>query len=166
MKTILNSAQETQRFGGWLASRLKTGQVISLEGPLGAGKTTLLQGLADGLGVKENQSSPTFILFRALPVIGADKPKVDKKIEWLVHGDAYRLTRPQEMIEAGLQDYLDDQTTVSVIEWGDKLKDILPKNALRISFEYLKGEQNKRQITWPDEFGKPPHNWYKNSNVT
>jgi tRNA threonylcarbamoyladenosine biosynthesis protein TsaE len=139
MKIILKNADETRALGKKIATRLRPGMVISLEGPLGAGKTTLLQGIAQGLGIKQKMTSPTFILFRVLPV-------KKRSIKWLVHGDAYRVKRPAEMTEAGLHDYLDDLQTVTIIEWGDLVKNVL-KKAVRIKLAPTKkGEQRSAEV--------------------
>jgi len=126
----IDTPQSMRLFGRQLANKLKAGQVVSLEGPLGAGKTTLMQGIVEGLGITKKITSPTFVLFRVLPL-----KKTQRGIKWLVHGDAYRLKKPQEMIQAGLNDYLADPQTVTVIEWGDKLKKILPPRTLHIKIK-------------------------------
>jgi tRNA threonylcarbamoyladenosine biosynthesis protein TsaE len=135
MKITLKNATETRALGKKIAARLRPGMVVSLEGPLGAGKTTLLQGIAQGLGIRQTMTSPTFILFRVLPVKG-------RSIKWLVHGDAYRIKRPAEMIEAGLHDYLNDPETVTIIEWGDQIKKVL-KRPVRIKLSPTKEGDNR-----------------------
>lgn len=151
-KTLIGTAQ-TEAFGIWLASKVKPGQIISLEGPLAAGKTTLLQGLAAGLGIKQRETSPTFILFRVLSV-------KNKKIKWLVHADAYRVKKAKEMLAAGIQDYFDDPYTLTVVEWGQRIKKILPKKTLHLKLLRPKN-LSRRIIVWPTSLGKLPKNWYK-----
>src|SRR5260370_38916690 len=72
--------------GRRLAALLRAGDLLVLSGPLGAGKTTLVQGIADGLGVRGPVTSPTFVIARTHPSVGAGPA--------LVHADAYRLRRP------------------------------------------------------------------------
>jgi len=111
---ISTSAEETKRLGRELAQELKPGDCLVLIGELGAGKTTLVQGIAEGLDVKESVISPSFVLVREY------KGRIP-----LYHVDAYRIRSPQELLEIGLDDYVLSEGIVA-IEWGDKVKKILP----------------------------------------
>ena len=141
---ITNSSQETKKVGIDLAKAIKEGRVssksalvVAFEGDLGSGKTTFIQGLATGLGVKENVLSPTF-------VIQKDFPLALKNYKNFYHIDAYRLKNPEELLELGFEDLIKNPENIIVIEWADKIKKILPKNIVRTNFENL-GE-NKRKI--------------------
>ena len=127
MAKILQNATATRQFGRSLARKLRGGDVVSLEGTLCAGKTTLLQGLARGLSIKKNLTSPTFILFRTVRL-----PKEQRTIKWLMHADAYRIAKPQEFVAAGFLDFLGEPSTLTVIEWGDKIKKLLPRGTQRV----------------------------------
>lgn len=133
METITQGAQETQSLGQKLAASLKAPQTIALVGDLGAGKTTFVQGLAKGLGVKERIISPTFILMRTYGNF--------------FHVDLYRLEEniDAEVKNLGLTDIWEKSGNMVVIEWAEKITDLLPKNTLWINFEILEGE--KRKIT-------------------
>ncbi len=144
----LKNERKTKAFGKWLASKLKGGQVISLEGPLGAGKTTLIQGLVEGLGIKQKVTSPTFILFRVYPV----SKKIKSGPKWLVHADAYRVKDPSEAIAAGIEEYLGEPNTTTIIEWGDRLKKILPKDVIRVQLSLT---DVGRLIKFPAQLGAP-----------
>lgn len=111
-----------------LARELKGGETIGLIGDLGAGKTVFAQGLAKGLGVKSNVNSPTFVLMKVYKVSAG-------KIKRLIHIDAYRLDSAVDLENLGLLDYLGKPENVVVIEWADKVKKILPKNAKLIKFK-------------------------------
>ena len=111
--------------------------VVALEGDLGSGKTTFIQGLATGLGIKENILSPTF-------VIQKDFSLALKNYKSLYHIDAYRLKNPKELLELGFKDLIRNPENLIVIEWADKVKKILPKEILKIEFTNL--EKNKRKI--------------------
>lgn len=144
-KIITNSSQETKKIGIKLAAVIKKERVnpkqalvIALEGDLGSGKTTFIQGLAAGLGVKENVLSPTF-------VIQKDFPLSQKKYKNLFHIDAYRLKKPEELLELGFSDLIKNPENIIVIEWADKVKEILPKNIVWIEFKNL--DENERKIT-------------------
>ncbi len=116
------SPEETVRLGHKLASVLEKGDVISLSGQLGAGKTIFVKGVASGLEVKEEIVSPTFLLLRTY----------QGKLP-LYHFDAYRIKNKNEFNEIGLEEFLFGEG-VSVIEWGEKVKPVLPKEFLDIKF--------------------------------
>ena len=142
---ITNSSRETKKIGIELAAVIKKecanqkrALVVAFEGDLGSGKTTFIQGLATGLGVKENVLSPTF-------VIQKDFPLSIKNYKNLYHIDAYRLKEPEELLELGFGDLVKNPENIIVIEWADKVKKILPKNITRINFKNL-GESKRKII--------------------
>ena len=120
-----------------LAATLKGEEVFSLEGNPGAGKTVISKGIASGLGIKEVVNSPTFVLMKVYSV--ANKSAIKK----LVHVDAYRLNSGEELLNIGLSDYLSRPDTVVLIEWGDKVMEILPKDFIRIQIEQVSETQRK-----------------------
>ncbi len=132
---ITKSDMETRTLANELTQKIGSG-VIALTGPLGAGKTTFVQGFAKALGIKDKIISPTFVLIRQHPI-----PKTKKM---LYHIDLYRLGEDQFQ-ELGLEELFSDKNAIVLIEWAEKIKDLIPKNASWISFEML--SQNKRKIT-------------------
>lgn len=156
-ESVTNSAEETQKIAEEFAKTLKGGEVFVLSGDLGAGKTTFIQGLAKGLGVKNSITSPTFVLMKQY--------KGDNL--QLVHIDCYRLDTNHresknesarikfsrgsfkeelglyEIEELGLDEIFEDKKNVVVIEWGERILSLLPKNTVIIKFEYL-GEDKRR----------------------
>ncbi|GAA2243371.1 tRNA (adenosine(37)-N6)-threonylcarbamoyltransferase complex ATPase subunit type 1 TsaE [Rarobacter faecitabidus] len=107
-------------FGAALASILRAGDLVLLTGPLGAGKTTLTQGIGRGLAVRGQIVSPTFTIAREYPGPGPD----------LVHVDAYRLGAIEELDALDLDTSLDD--SVTVIEWGEGVAEVLSEDRLEI----------------------------------
>jgi len=144
IEIVAKSSKETKKAGmalGQILGRESLSDrafIIALEGDLGSGKTTFIQGLAQGLEVKENILSPTF-------VIQKDFSLALKNYKNLYHIDAYRLKNPSELLGLGFKDLIKNSENLIVIEWADKIKKILPKNILKIEFENL-GE-DKRKIT-------------------
>ena len=108
-------------FGQEIGKNLSAPAVIELVGDVGSGKTTLTRGIAKGLGVKEPVSSPSFTISKHYAF-------TKNKHEYnLVHYDFYRLPDPGLMAE-DLDESLNDQNTITIIEWADTVADILPEN--------------------------------------
>ena len=109
MRIALTDAEATTRLGAAIAPRLSPGEAVLLYGPLGMGKSTLARGLIRALTrPDEDVPSPTFTLVQFYP---ATPP--------VAHFDLYRLTRPEEAVEIGLDEALDDGC--AVIEWPERL---------------------------------------------
>ncbi len=106
---ISNSPAETEALGQSWGRSAEPGWVIGLSGELGAGKTQLVKGLARGLGISELVHSPTFTLVN---VYSGGRLT-------LFHLDLYRLDRPEQLITAGLDDYLEPKG-VTVVEWAER----------------------------------------------
>jgi len=149
MEIITNSAKKTKEFGKKIITDLvvDTGPlIIALTGDLGSGKTTFVQGLAKGLGIKRRIVSPTFILMRQYLV-----PKVDHKTSTknhLFHIDLYRLEEnvESEMRNLGTDEIFPDSENIIVIEWAEKGKGAIPKDAVWIKFENLGGDKRKIEV--------------------
>src|SRR6516225_6974820 len=112
--------------GRRLAALLRAGDLVILAGPLGAGKTTLVQGIGAGLGVRGPVTSPTFVIARVHPPVAGSGPA-------LVHADAYRLGSIDEVDDLDLD--TDAASTVTVVEWGTGLAEVLAADRLEITIE-------------------------------
>lgn len=145
-KYITNSAQGTKKIGQEFSKKLKPGDFIALFGELGGGKTTFVQGLVRGLGIKRRIISPTFIIFRSYK-LKAKKSKVkieSQKSKFFYHIDLYRITDEKDIKGLGLDEIIKEKKDIIVVEWAEKMRDLLPKNRWEISFEYI--DDNRRQI--------------------
>lgn len=147
---ITLSAAETKKIGFTFAKNLKKRQtnrkqalVMALEGNLGSGKTTFIQGLAVGLGVKENVLSPTFLILKKFTIDFSARGGPAQGWKNFYHIDAYRLQNPGELSELGFDDIIKNPENLIVIEWADKIKRILPKNILKIKFVNLGKDKRK-----------------------
>lgn len=129
---ISNSPEETMELGKKLATSSKPGSTFCLTGDLGAGKTTLVRGIARALNIKSVVQSPTFNIMKIY--FDGSRP--------LIHIDAYRLADVDTDI--GLDEYIGYETGITVIEWPDFIKNLIPEDASIISLTNL-GE-TKRQI--------------------
>lgn len=123
-KISLKSLADTQQLAQQLAATLRGGEVLALSGQLGAGKTTFTQALAKALGVKQTVKSPTFTI---LQTYSAGRLT-------LCHVDAYRLKSINELEAIGLTDYLGQVNTITIIEWAEKIKKAIPRNATWLKF--------------------------------
>jgi tRNA threonylcarbamoyladenosine biosynthesis protein TsaE len=139
MKFLSSSEKDTFAFAKNFSNKLIGGEIIALVGDLGAGKTIFTKGLAKGLGIKKNIASPTFILMKIYNV------NQNNNIKFLAHLDAYRIKNADSLLAIGLKDYLGKSDTVTVIEWADKIKKILPKKAKFIKI--LHQNNNLRKIS-------------------
>jgi len=129
---ISHSPQETFELGRQLAATLRRGDVLALAGDLGAGKTQFTKGLAAGLGVEADVTSPTFTLIHEYP--GGRLP--------LFHIDLYRLEDEDEVLGIGIDEYLDGDG-VTVIEWADKFATLLPSGVRWVRFRVLEGDERE-----------------------
>lgn len=130
MRIFSSSEQETYSIAKKFAKQLSGGETIGLIGNLGAGKTIFAKGLAAGLGVKKQLTSPTFVLMKVYPAARA------KRIKFLVHIDAYRIKSPLDLIAIGALEYFNRPDTITAIEWADKIKKILPEKTRFITIAY------------------------------
>lgn len=130
---ISHSETQTRRLGFRLGELLTGNEVIALQGELGTGKTRWAQGVAQGLGVDGYVTSPTFTL------VNEYRGRLT-----LYHIDLYRIEQPAEALTFGLEDYLFGEG-VCVIEWAERVKEMLPSGCLWITFFHL--DETKRRIT-------------------
>lgn len=145
MEILTENARETQKFGEKFANNLKGGEVVALVGELGSGKTTFVQGLARGLGIKNRIISPTFILRRDYEV----NIKYQKSnIKNLCHIDLYRLEQniDQEFKKLGLKEIFNKRDSIVVIEWAERVRELLPRSTIWVTFENLGAGKRKIKI--------------------
>jgi len=133
---ITNSAFATKNLGKKIARALVANHdgsalVIALYGDLGSGKTTLTQGIADGLGIKDRITSPTFVLM--------------KKFSNLYHIDCYRLQKPTDILGLGWQEIMENPKNIVVVEWPERIKKFLPKKTISVRFKFI--SLNQRKVT-------------------
>lgn len=139
---VSHNIADTTKLAHRLAKRLHGGDVVGLVGPLGAGKTTFVQGMAKALGIKTHITSPTFILLQSYHM--PQSPLLrrgDRRSGWvpintLTHVDCYRLRDPQELLDIGIREHLNAPHTLTVIEWADRVRTLLPRHAYWIKFAH------------------------------
>ena len=136
---VSNSAEETMELGKTLARVAKNGSVFCFTGDLGAGKTTLVRGIAQALNIKSVVQSPTFNIMKIY--FDGIKP--------LIHIDAYRLADVNTDI--GLDEYIAYETGITVIEWSEFIKDLIPENAIEVNIRHAEGDTRNITITSDDK---------------
>lgn len=135
-KIITKNSAETKKFGFRLAKKLKPGDVLALVGDLGTGKTTFVQGLAQGLGIKNKITSPSFVRLKIYPVR-------KKNITQLCHFDFYRQNSVSSLEAKEFKEYLKNKKDILIIEWADKIKPLLPRKTMTLVFQL---EKNNSRI--------------------
>lgn len=124
------NCEQMHELGLKLANNLPNGTVVALLGDLGAGKTTLVRSVAKGLKIEEVVQSPTFNIMKLY--LKGTRP--------LIHIDAYRLADLNTDI--GLDEYIGYETGITMIEWPQYIKNLLPKNTLYIEIS-ITGENSR-----------------------
>ena len=130
------SIEQTQDLAKKLAKQVTRGAIISLVGDLGTGKTTFTKGFAKQLGIKDHVTSPTFKLISEYQTTNYI----------LYHIDAYRMTGPSDFLNIGGEEYLTSSNGVTIIEWGDLLKDLLPSRTITVNFTRVVSPKESRKI--------------------
>lgn len=130
---ITNSPEETLLLGKKIGERLTRKDIVGLIGELGSGKTYITRGILSGLGCTENALSPSFVL---LNIYKGRYP--------VYHFDFYRLDSIEEILQLGYEEYFYDDG-VTIVEWADKMGELLPSNAIRIFLEIT--GVDRRRIT-------------------
>jgi tRNA threonylcarbamoyladenosine biosynthesis protein TsaE len=138
-KVITKNPQETRELAKMLISewlkinkRKSSNWLLCLSGELGGGKTTFTQALARELGIKGVIGSPTFLIMKKYQ----PAKKINKKYT-LYHFDCYRLNSGQEVLDLGWEEIIKGENNIIVVEWPEKIEDVLPKKRLNIKFKMI-----------------------------
>ncbi len=135
------SEDVTEEIAAEFAKKIPSGSVVALYGELGAGKTVFARGFARGLGITETVSSPTFTLMQEYKVSGRSG------IRWFYHLDLYRIDDSSAALVFGVDEYLSGTDSVLLIEWAERIEDILPHGAMRVKISHAGGDRRKLRIT-------------------
>ncbi len=130
-----NSREQTQAFAERYAKTLSAGDVVLLDGDMGAGKTVFAKGVARGLGIEEEVTSPTYAYMN----------DYDGR---LFHYDCYRIESVAQAENLGLADYF-DMGGICLVEWAQNVAPLLPKKVKRVRIKKL--SENEREIEYDAE---------------
>lgn len=133
MEYYTASEAETERLGMLLGKNISPGTIIAYEGDLGAGKTAFTRGLAQGLGISERVTSPTYTIVN----------EYEGRLP-LFHFDMYRLGSSEELFDIGWEDYLSRDGVIAV-EWSSRVADAL-EGAMKVSIRKDPAAENGRYI--------------------
>ena len=146
MTYLSHSPEDTQNFARLQALRFvkeSVGEpiIIALEGELGAGKTTFTQSFASALGIHEHVKSPTFVLMKQYQLINV------VNYHTLYHLDCYRLNTSVDLLPLGTNDIIHQKGTIVLIEWAERVADILPRNHWVIHIDHISEHQRNITVT-------------------
>ncbi len=132
VSVISNSEEDTAKLANEFSSFIEEGDIVVLNGNLGSGKTFFIKKVLGNFGI-ENVNSPSFAIVN----------EYSGKIK-AYHFDFYRLKNTEELIDVGWEDYINDNEAVIFIEWGNLLKEALPKRRYEINISIL--DEGKREF--------------------
>lgn len=141
IKARTNSPEETIAFAEKIGKLLRGGDVVAYRGGLGAGKTTFTRGLAVGMGLPDQVSSPTFALvneYRGENVT-------------MYHFDMYRIMNAEALETTGFYDYMSEDSVI-VCEWTENIEGCLPKNAVNITIEHMGDDEREITVEGDERF--------------
>ena len=136
-KILTRSSIQTKDLAKNMAKEIPIGTIVALIGELGSGKTTFAQGFAEGLHILESIVSPTFKL---VSEYDGEKCK-------LIHVDTYRLDSIEDFLNICGEDIIRTPGAIILIEWADKIIDILPPDTVQIHFQRVSKIENERELT-------------------
>jgi tRNA threonylcarbamoyladenosine biosynthesis protein TsaE len=137
-KTLKETADFALSFVQNLKPSKEGATVFNLSGDLGSGKTTFTKEVASLLGIKKEEvTSPTFVIEKIYAI-------QHKDFTHLIHIDAYRLEKSEELLHLGWEEITKDKNNLIFVEWGEKVKNILPRETKTIRFEFI--DENTRTI--------------------
>ena len=136
-----SSSAETIELGRRIGERLRGGDCIAYIGGLGAGKTTMTRGIAMGMGLEDDVTSPTFTLVNEYRGAGLS----------LIHFDMYRISSSADLETTGFFDYMDEDTVLAV-EWSENTADALPPGTVTVTLERTGDETRRIMINGDERF--------------
>jgi len=144
MKIISKSLKETESIARDFLEKISlslhdTALVIGLYGDLGSGKTTFVQDIAKIFGVKEFVTSPTFVIEK---IYNISHPAFKK----IIHIDAYRIDSSKELLVLGWEDIINDEKNLILLEWPERVAEILPKNHAKVYFKFVSESEREIEI--------------------
>lgn len=139
IKSIPELEEFAQSFIHSLTPLKERATLVCLKGDLGAGKTAFTKAAAKALGIKEHITSPTFVLMKRFMIH-------EPGFKNLIHIDAYRLEKGEQLKKLGWEQLLSDPGNLILLEWPERVSDVLPSDAITLNFEFI--DENTRKISF------------------
>ncbi len=150
LKKTLHSLEETkafaQEFVESLAPWTHAATVVGLYGNLGAGKTSFTQGVAAALGILDTINSPTFVIEKIYE-IPSNVELLTSNFHHLIHIDAYRLEKSEEMLRLGWAEIISNPLNLILVEWPERIVDIMPEH-IQVKFEHVTENERTAEIIY------------------
>ena len=142
VKFISHNLEETQKIADDFVHSFPQGEslgatVVGLYGELGAGKTTLAQMIAKTLGISDIITSPTFVIEKIYEL-------TNQRFTHFIHIDAYRIEKSEELIHLGWKEIISDPHNLILIEWPERVSDIMPLRHVKINLKTLENEKSRQ----------------------
>jgi len=143
MEVLSKNPEETRKLAAKLAAQIMEESnrtkavVIGLEGELGAGKTTFIQAFVRAMGINDKVKSPTFLLMKYYPFANG----------FIYHIDCYRINDPKELIALEIESIFNNPKNIVLIEWPERVNDILPASMTRIHIDHISEQERKITIS-------------------
>ena len=139
MKYNSDSLEKTEEIAEEIVKNLGDKKVILLQGELGAGKTTFSQNVLKFLGAQGPFTSPTFVIMKKYEL--PRHKTQDTRYKFVYHFDCYRVGA-QDVLDLGWEEIISNPRNLVLVEWPERIEEILPENSLKILFE-VKGENER-----------------------
>lgn len=139
---ISHSEEETRRIATEFVAELAPGSIVTLAGDLGAGKSAFASGILSALGAEGPYPSPTFVIMHRYDL---DEPS-SRGIRRIYHIDSYRIDDPEEVRKLGFEEWVSDPEGLVLIEWPERLGDLIPEDAIRISLSWVSDTEREIRI--------------------
>lgn len=137
----IKNLTETNEFAKKISKKIKPGDVICLFGDLGVGKTVIAKSICKYFGISDDVISPTFNILKSYKV-------KNSKIKNIYHFDLYRIKDEEELINIGFEDYILDNSSISIIEWPEVASKLLSKKIIKIEILYDGDIEQNRIINY------------------
>ena len=133
---IIKSLEDLDRAAGEFLQQIGESRLVAVYAPLGAGQTTFITALCNRLGVEDAVCSPTFTIVNEYLSATGDS---------VYHFDFYRITKPSEALDIGLEDYL-YSGSLCLMEWPENIEELLPEETLKVRIQVQ--TDGSRRISW------------------
>ena len=137
----IKNLTETNEFAKKISKKIKPGDVICLFGDLGVGKTVIAKSICKYFGISDDVISPTFNILKSYKVKNG-------KIKNIYHFDLYRIKDEEELINIGFEDYILDDSSITIIEWPEIASKLLLKKIIKIEILYDGDIEQNRIINY------------------